>query len=913
MLTAQTGNFFLIFRRRAGILFLICSITQIAGLHFPQVAFAAPSVSLPSTFVATTSFTNVNANGSLSISGYNVGATVQATVSVNSGNIKIATTSGLTAPTGYTSAAWTADNSSSIAFYGTESSVSAALNSLQYKASSVGSNATISVATFVAGAAYDGTTGHFYEIVTSSSNITWELARCKALYSNSDVSASAGASLLSNDRCTSSTTLVRRTQGGLRGYLANITSASEQTFIKGKLSSVGWIGGADTDVEGSFVWMDGPEKGQVFWNSSATLRRDTNTVTGSVSSFSYGSGRFNYFSDGEPNDAGGAEDFVEFGYGSQGSIGASWNDCQNNCNRKNFVIEYGETGDSLSGASGTIAVTTKPILSASPSISGTTRYGSIVTSSTGSWGNSPTAYTYQWSSSSTSGGTYSSISGATSSSFTLTGSEVGKYLKVAVTATNTSGSTTDTSTASSVITAAPLTISAINSTKTYSGATATGVATYSITSGLLIGSDTFTALTYTWSSASPSYSSTTPPTNAGIYTVTPSAATFMVGNASNYSITYLPATLTISKAETITVTMDTITAVTYTGSPAVLNTKINISGLMGSDSATADLNYRGNVIRYTIRETGISCADGGTCVVGDSAPGGGYVFYVSPTAIESATGVSEGGIYLATAPNDWISAAGLGSYDPKFGCSGATLSGNFIDSIGAGAANTLALSGFSCVGVNGATTVSEATINGYSDWFVPTLEELKLVRTNLFETGIQARYQTTAGYWSSLPDLTGIYNAYVLNSNGNSASIGRGSGVNQFTYIMPVRAFNPIENVASAVPTNAGNYLALPVNFNFISPASISNYQAISVTGKSFTINKSRQTALSIGQYMAFVGTSTYPINVYGGSGTGTLSRSLTSSGTANCTLQSGMFVQASAVGSCSVTAVKLRDSNYLT
>jgi hypothetical protein len=98
-------------------------------------------------------------------------------------------------------------------------------------------------------------------------------------------------------------------------------------------------------------------------------------------------------------------------------------------------------------------------------------------------------------------------------------------------------------------------------------------------------------------------------------------------------------------------------------------------------------------------------------------------------------------------------------------------------------------------------------------------------------------------------------------------------------------------------------------------------YDTVTVTdnlgGSSFlpvkiTINKGDQAKLSIGQYNAFVGVSSYPINVYGGSGTGAVTRTLTNAGTAGCALASGMFLSAARVGSCSVQAVKATDTNYL-
>jgi hypothetical protein len=94
-----------------------------------------------------------------------------------------------------------------------------------------------------------------------------------------------------------------------------------------------------------------------------------------------------------------------------------------------------------------------PAVAASATISGTTNFGQTLTSTTGTWNNLPTTYTYQWLRAATSGGTYSAISGATSSSYVLASADVSKFIRVAVTATNVGGSTTDTSIATTVVNA----------------------------------------------------------------------------------------------------------------------------------------------------------------------------------------------------------------------------------------------------------------------------------------------------------------------------------------------------------------------------------------------------------------------------------------------------------------------------
>lgn len=81
-----------------------------------------------------------------------------------------------------------------------------------------------------------------------------------------------------------------------------------------------------------------------------------------------------------------------------------------------------------------------PANSSAPLVTGTNRAGLTLTASTnGSWTNSPSTYTYQWMSSATSGGTYTNIAGATASTCDLATSDVGRYIKLAVTANNGSG------------------------------------------------------------------------------------------------------------------------------------------------------------------------------------------------------------------------------------------------------------------------------------------------------------------------------------------------------------------------------------------------------------------------------------------------------------------------------------------
>ena len=99
-----------------------------------------------------------------------------------------------------------------------------------------------------------------------------------------------------------------------------------------------------------------------------------------------------------------------------------------------------------------VVVDIAPTNTAIPVITGTARTGATLTVSNGSWTGSPTSYSYQWKRATTSGGTYSNIGLATSRTYELTDTDIGKYIKVAVTATNGVGaSTAELSAATSVV------------------------------------------------------------------------------------------------------------------------------------------------------------------------------------------------------------------------------------------------------------------------------------------------------------------------------------------------------------------------------------------------------------------------------------------------------------------------------
>ncbi|MDM8159582.1 C-type lectin domain-containing protein, partial [Labilibaculum sp. K2S] len=137
---------------------------------------------------------------------------------------------------------------------------------------------------------YSPSTGHFYEFINST--LYWDAA---------ETAASA------------------KTYYGLQGYLATVTSAEENSFVKSKISSYNtWLGGSDAATEGSWLWVSGPETGNQF----------------STGATAYNGSYVNWKS-GEPSNSSGVEHCLLMNYSD-----GSWNDGGNNTSL-GYTVEYG--------------------------------------------------------------------------------------------------------------------------------------------------------------------------------------------------------------------------------------------------------------------------------------------------------------------------------------------------------------------------------------------------------------------------------------------------------------------------------------------------------------------------------------------------------------------------------------------
>ena len=170
-------------------------------------------------------------------------------------------------------------------------------------------------------------------------------------------------------------------------------------------------------------------------------------------------------------------------------------------------------------------------------------------------------------------------------------------------------------------------------------------------------------------------------------------------------------------------------------------TATTADGTSSSSSASTSVTTP-EYVPPSINSITVTCANGGTCVVGDRGPGGGIVYYVSASYFTSAGSTCNTRCkYLEVAPASWQSAGASVAEDSNYGWStneslasgqdtttvtteGYSTSERLNWKIGQGLYNT------SVMKVLGATSAAQAAVLAYAgnsaagQWFIPSMNEL---------------------------------------------------------------------------------------------------------------------------------------------------------------------------------------------
>jgi hypothetical protein len=211
------------------------------------------------------------------------------------------------------------------------------------------------------------------------------------------------------------------------------------------------------------------------------------------------------------------------------------------------------------------------------------------------------------------------------------------------------------------------------------------------------------------------------------------------------------------------------------------------TGTSGLACEEVRTNNNGSVIGGTPMKTA-KCNQGGPCSVGDIGPGGGIVFYV-------ATSPQWWGTYIEAAPSNW-STSSIGDFRTKWGCAGQSIAAARNWMIGYGKSNTTAIVSSCSESGIAARRADDAVVNGKSDWFLPSKDELNLMYQNRVALGGIRVDGDNQAYWSSTE--TDGFNAVGQLFTRDSAIPGNFSGqqfdsvpkIDRMYYFRPIRYGN---------------------------------------------------------------------------------------------------------------------------
>jgi hypothetical protein len=296
-------------------------------------------ISVPSDPTAQVNINNALPNNKLAADGFT--GRVRGTITVDCGNVRITTTSGLSTVYGYQSPI--DDPASSIAFEGTVARVNAALDSLVYNRASCSGNQELTGSISQAASdenapiSYNPDNGHYYQYI--STEVTWDAAFNRITGSSLAGTDGYSTGIQGTYNLNRSYASCYYKFNGMCGYMATVSSESEDLFVGNKVGNVSiWLGGTDRREPGTWVWED--DRSPEYGTAISTL----GTTGGLPDPFQI-SASYSNWGGGEPNGYGGdplnsGETAIQTLSTPQG-VAPTWNNLHEAGPTLGYLVEYG--------------------------------------------------------------------------------------------------------------------------------------------------------------------------------------------------------------------------------------------------------------------------------------------------------------------------------------------------------------------------------------------------------------------------------------------------------------------------------------------------------------------------------------------------------------------------------------------
>ena len=431
-----------------------------------------------------------------------------------------------------------------------------------------------------------------------------------------------------------------------------------------------------------------------------------------------------------------------------------------------------------------------------------------------------------------------------------------------------------------------LTITADDKSKTYGASTPS----MSNTISGFAGSDlaTISAINRTYIGSSVAYpESSTAPSNAGTYKIVLSSATlsFSSGLATNYQISYVDGTYTIS-VRTLTITANDKSKTAGAANPTF---NVTLSGLQGSDTASVA------AMTYTFQSTGSTTSFGPSTDTPSVA--GTYSITPSAASLTFTVGTSSNysysyaaGAYTINTPGKIADSITLNDGSVIYGetlnltsllGSSGSGSGSITYSINSGTGCTI--SGTTLTAKKGSGTCDVLASKAGDATYDPATDIATITFTKRPITIKASDSSKTFG--AADPSLNGysVTSGSVYSSDTFTITGSRASGENVATY-------------------------TITPSINTSTPSTFSDSYTVTLQTGIFTINQASQTITLSDATVLYGNTLTLSTVLTDGSGSGAISYLWTGSG---CSITSGVLTAQHASGTCTVTATKAADTNY--